>query len=380
MNIEGVNLVSRSPGKKAIEGNALASPENGATLEDFADALRGQKKLLSEANGQAELPGQLQAIDSPHDSGGLLKNAGAQKELAALFEKYLPASYQEYKKNEAADIEASLLALTDDLKTVTLSVVPDEVTTTQDLSSVMVLNGLPFVKPLPGEAKLDSSVEDVASGDFLQTETVFRQPIQDGQSLNLKSLENTESTQKALLPGKQFTPLLELEKAVPGVTTDMLPVQRPADHGTYSPAITKPLTHPGWGKDLGEQIIWMNNKEMSTAEIRLNPANLGPLSVRIDVNQDSQTTIMFTAQHLEAKEAIEASVPKLREMLGTQQLNLVNVNISQNSTPDHGRAQSQTFSKTTGNHGQSVEDDPGNLEKIELTQGVVSKGLLSLYA
>jgi len=58
----------------------------------------------------------------------------------------------------------------------------------------------------------------------------------------------------------------------------------------------------------------MNNKSISAAEIKLNPAHLGPISVRIDVNQD-QATIMFTAQHADVKEAIEASIPKLREML-----------------------------------------------------------------
>jgi flagellar hook-length control protein FliK len=88
---------------------------------------------------------------------------------------------------------------------------------------------------------------------------------------------------------------------------------------------------------------------------------------------------MFTAQHAEVKEAIEASIPRLREMLGTQQLNLINVNISQNSTSDQGRSQSQTFSKTPENREQGIEGvaDTDNTEHERI---VVSKGLLSLYA
>ena len=89
---------------------------------------------------------------------------------------------------------------------------------------------------------------------------------------------------------------------------------------------------------------------------------------------------MFTAQHAEVKEAIEASIPKLREMLATQQLNLVNVNISQNSTSDQGRSQSQTFSKTPENNEQGIEGVTDTIEKTEHDRAIVSKGLLSLYA
>jgi flagellar hook-length control protein FliK len=89
---------------------------------------------------------------------------------------------------------------------------------------------------------------------------------------------------------------------------------------------------------------------------------------------------MFTAQHAEVKEAIEASIPRLREMLGTQQLNLINVNISQNSTSDQGRSQSQTFSKTPENREQGIEGVADTIDNTEHERIVVSKGLLSLYA
>ena len=280
--------------------------------------------------------------------------------------------------NKDVDLEATLLALTEALKPTTASIAPDEVAMAQDLGGVMALNGLPFVKPLPEVAKLDTPVEDVASGDFLQKDTALRQPIQGGQGFNLQSLENAEPAKKMLAPEKQ-TSTLGLEKAVPGVTTDMLPTHRPVDNRTDSPAITRPLTHPGWSEDLGEQILWMNNKGNTRRRTQAESSASWPISVRIDVNQD-QATIMFTAQHADVKEAIEASIPKLREMLVTQQLNLVNVNISQNSTPDQGRPQSQTFSKTPGNHEQGSDGVTETMEKIEPDQVVVSKGLLSLYA
>ncbi len=211
-------------------------------------------------------------------------------------------------------------------------------------------------------------------GDFLQKETAMRQSIQDRQGFNLPHVENTAFTEKTLVIEKH-APIAGIEQVTPGTIPDITPFHRLIDNKADSPVITRPLTHPGWSKDLGEQIVWMNNKAIPAAEIRLNPVHLGPISVRIDVNQD-QATILFTAQHTEVREAIEASIPKLREMLGTQQLNLVNVNISQNSSSDQGRSQSQTFAKTPENREQGIEIVAEN----EHDRVAVSKGLLSIYA
>jgi len=431
MNIEGVNLSSLLPGNNTIELAGVQSfPEHGAVPEDFSNALMGQVALLSETNTQVELPGPLQNMTVPQtvnngtDIGDLLNHKGNEQELAALFDKYLPLANEKNETvglNEDVDLEATLLALTNSLKAITpdkdatnpvstsdelatvqnmsldlaltdslkivtpdsdavsLVFTSDEVAAAQNRREVTTLNGLSFAKPLPEETKLNMlGEEDVVSGDFLQKETVLRQPIQDKQGFNLPYVENTAPAEKTLVLEKQAS-IAGIEQAAPGVTSEITPFHRQVDNRTDGPTITRPLTHPGWGKELGEQIVWMNNKAMPAAEIRLNPAHLGPISVRIDVNQD-QATILFTAQHAEVKEAIEASIPKLREMLGTQQLNLINVNISQNSTSDQGRSQSQTFSKTPENREQGVDGVTDTIEKVEHDRVVVSKGLLSIYA
>jgi Flagellar hook-length control protein FliK. len=99
--------------------------------------------------------------------------------------------------------------------------------------------------------------------------------------------------------------------------------------------MTKPLSHPEWNKDLGERIVWMNSRAIPSAEIRMNPPHLGPISVRVDVSDD-QATVVFTAQHAAVRETLEASIPKLREMMSAQHLNLAEVNISQGSASDQG--------------------------------------------
>ncbi|MBL7004592.1 MAG: flagellar hook-length control protein FliK, partial [Gammaproteobacteria bacterium] len=109
-----------------------------------------------------------------------------------------------------------------------------------------------------------------------------------------------------------------------------------------------------------------------------------PISVRVDV-ADNQATVTFSAQHAATREALEASIPKLREMMGAQQVDLVDVNISQGAMSDQGRQQSQKSAQTAEGRGQGetggATDGVDDIEQeIENGRGVVSKGLLSIYA
>lgn len=387
MNIEGVNLLSLSPGNSLIEGGSPPLPENGDIAEQFSNTLIGQIGLLNKASGQVELPGQLKSMTMPqainNEQNGLPKDG--EGEPAALINNYLSPSYKKNAPailNKDVDLESALQALTDALKS-TAPITPDALAIAQNMSAAMASNGSPFVNTQPEETKFNKSGEQaIVSGDFLQkaTAAVLHQSIQNEQSFNLQSLENAEPAEKALMIEKKSS-RSGIEQAASGVNADMGSLHKPVDDRTDSPAIARPLTHPDWSKDLGNQIVWMNNKAIAAAEIKLNPAHLGPISVRIDVNQD-QATILFTAQHAEVKEAIEASIPKLREMLGTQQLNLTNVNISQNSTSDQGQSQSsyQSFSKTPENREQAIQGVTNTPEKLEPAPVIINKGLLSIYA
>jgi flagellar hook-length control protein FliK len=227
--------------------------------------------------------------------------------------------------------------------------------------------------------KLNPATENKEADVSLQKTTVFGQSAQNASGNAIPSTDSKEPEKQALTATIESTSVVELEKTAPDARTEMLGIQKPAEAKTDNFVIAKPVTHPGWSKDLGEQIVWMNNKEIAAAEIKLNPLHLGPISIRIDVGQDNQTSIQFTAQHAETKEALEASIPKLREMLQGQQLNLVNVNISQNTNSNHGKQPSQAFYGNPGRPEATLDTGVGGLE-IHEADAIVSKGLLSLYA
>lgn len=244
---------------------------------------------------------------------------------------------------------------------------------------------LSFSKPSSGDEKQSQSLKE-APVEVLHGEVVFRQSDQDKPSFNLKYFENTGQAEKAGRVERQ-TISLEGERTLPRIGgADVAALNRSvADSKTDVPAITKPLSHPEWNKDLGERIVWMSSKAIPAAEIRLNPQHLGPISVRVNV-ADDQATVVFTAQHASTRDALEASIPKLREMMGAQQLNLVEVSVSQGSTSDQGRSQSQNYAQTADGQAQhgaggAVVDGIDEVEQeIDSGRAVVSKGLLSIYA
>lgn len=191
--------------------------------------------------------------------------------------------------------------------------------------------------------------------------------------------------------GKAALEPKEVENGLTKMAADISQLNKSVSNVGQSgaPALSKHLTHPEWNTELGEKLLWMHKQAVPSAEIRLNPEHLGPISIKIDVNQD-QANVIFTAQHAAVRDAIEAAIPKLREMLGGQNLNLADVNVSQQQSEQKQR---QDFFQTAGdqqrsgnnqdrNQADAANNDVTNtvLEEIEAGRAIASNGLLSLFA
>ena len=94
------------------------------------------------------------------------------------------------------------------------------------------------------------------------------------------------------------------------------------------------MQQAGWSEGVVDKVMWMSSQNLKSAEIQLDPAELGRLDVRISLNQD-QTQISFASAHPGVREALESQVHRLREMFTQQGMNLADVNVSDQS---QGRA------------------------------------------
>ncbi len=95
--------------------------------------------------------------------------------------------------------------------------------------------------------------------------------------------------------------------------------------------VNTPMGQPGWSAELGQRMVWLANQEIREAQIQLNPRHLGPIDVRIVYSDSQQLSVSFTAQNPAAREALDAALPRLREMFEQQGLNLADASVSQES-------------------------------------------------
>ncbi len=107
---------------------------------------------------------------------------------------------------------------------------------------------------------------------------------------------------------------------------------------TLLPTIGPSPGESAWSQALGERVLWMSGRDIQQAEVRLNPPQLGPVEIRIRVHND-QASVSFVAQHPFTREALETSIPRLREMLGDANINLADVDVGQRDTRESGFGQ-----------------------------------------
>ena len=93
-----------------------------------------------------------------------------------------------------------------------------------------------------------------------------------------------------------------------------------------------------WAEDFGGRLVWMAKENHQYLELRLNPPELGLLSVRMALQQND-AHIAIAVHHSAVREAIEATLPRLRELLAETGVTLVDVDVSSShgfSTDAHG--------------------------------------------
>ena len=109
--------------------------------------------------------------------------------------------------------------------------------------------------------------------------------------------------------------------------------------------LSTPLFHNAWADEFSQKITWLATQHSQSAELHLNPPQLGPLNVVIQVNGD-QATAMFTSPHAAVRDSIEQALPKLREMLADSGIMLGNATVSDQSPREQRAGQSGQQQKT----------------------------------
>ena len=110
---------------------------------------------------------------------------------------------------------------------------------------------------------------------------------------------------------------------------------------------------------LRERVQLMVRQNVQVAEIRLDPAELGQMQIRVNLQQE-QATVQFIVQQQQAKELLEQQMPKLREMLQQQGIQLGEGQVQQQARQD--RQERQSTEQHGGRSASSGDDTPGAAE------------------
>ena len=81
---------------------------------------------------------------------------------------------------------------------------------------------------------------------------------------------------------------------------------------------------------LGQRLMVMSNEGVQSARLKLYPENLGTLDIKIQV-EDNVARVWFTAEHGQAREALEAALPKLKELFSQQGMELIQADVDSSS-------------------------------------------------
>ena len=146
-------------------------------------------------------------------------------------------------------------------------------------------------------------------------------------------------------------------------------------------SLSKPFGQANWNQEFGDRIIWLINKSHSSAELRLTPPNLGTIEVKIQTLQD-QANIAFSSQNAQVREVLESAIPRLREMLGAQQIQLNDVFVNQHSfSSQSGANPNRQFSSQqfTNSPKENMAENIDTGDDIGEGSILTSDGVLSLY-
>ncbi|WP_439859050.1 flagellar hook-length control protein FliK [Pseudomonas sp. MBLB4136] len=138
----------------------------------------------------------------------------------------------------------------------------------------------------------------------------------------------------------------------------------------------------GWSEAVVDRVMWLSSQNLKSAEIQLDPAELGRLEVRINMAQD-QPQVTFASPNAAVRDALEGQMHRLRELFAQQGMNMLDVNVSDQSLSRGWQGQEGNGGGRGGNQsalgGSEEEFAAAAVEQPVRLQGN-PRGLVDYYA
>lgn len=241
-----------------------------------------------------------------------------------------------------------------------------------------------------------SAADTAASGTLPGIGTEAR-PHLDMQARALVAAEQASalnSAEKGALLTNEFSSRLATALESAGdKNANTLPAgvvaQQPASVNAMQTAITaapvlpveQPVGASGWGQEVGNRVVWMANRMESRAELVLTPPQMGRVEVSLSISGD-QASASFVSANPQVREALEAALPRLREILAD-----AGIQLGQAQVGSENARQSAQQEKNGDNFGldRDTKTTSGSLQASTATLSAapglkIGRGLVDVFA
>ena len=197
-------------------------------------------------------------------------------------------------------------------------------------------------------------------------EKAFKGLVDDG----LKDLKSASSDTRV---DDFANRLAALTQAAVPKTANALPVNQPLA-----------MHQNGWSEEVVNRVMYLSSANLKSADIQLEPAELGRLDIRVNIAADQPAQVNFMSGHAGVREALEGQMHRLREMFAQQGMGQVDVNVSDQSMArgsQGGGEEGQRRSASRGFGGSRDEEAIGGVSEIRTpSSGAAPRGLVDYYA
>lgn len=127
-----------------------------------------------------------------------------------------------------------------------------------------------------------------------------------------------------------------------------------------------------------QQLMTMVSQGVHHAEIRLDPAELGQMMVRVQVQGD-QTQVQFQVSQHQTRDLIEQAIPRLRDLLSEQGMQLTDSHVSQGDTGQEERGEPGS-DENPGRYGSDMDEIAAEESLLSINQTTSYSSGIDYYA
>ena len=150
---------------------------------------------------------------------------------------------------------------------------------------------------------------------------------------------------------------------------------------SHSVSLDTQMGQPKWGNDFAQKIVWLAHQQHQVAELKLNPAHLGPVEIMLSLGGDNgtQAAAQFVSPHLAVREAIEAALPRLREMMAESGIQLGDVMVGAESFQHNDKGEQYGHQHARHSNQIGGQDEPNAVVDARLVS-TRHNGIVNTFA